>query len=333
MTDLSSSTSIEADATAVATKVCTGCGVERSLDRFPKRRRKGEGHYYEGVCKNCKTAVETERYAAKKVDPETGEQISIRPNRGRAETQEVFAERIRESRQKTAEKNRAKRESPEWKEKQESKKAAKRAASAALEASRKEARKARRKLADLARRDVILARRKEQRDANPEAFKGYQAKFRMNNPGRVQEIARNHFHSRKDDVSFRLGMRIRGSVRRGLANHVKGSVRKFHHTEELLGCSMTELVVHIESQFTKGMAWALVLSGKIHIDHIKALADFDLSDIGQQKEAFGYKNLQPLWKPVNLSKGRKQNYVTPAHILAQVEVLIAESQSAIQQAA
>jgi hypothetical protein len=55
--------------------------------------------------------------------------------------------------------------------------------------------------------------------------------------------------------------------------------------------------------------------------------------VEQQKKAFSYKNLQPLWKPVNHSKGKKRNYNPPVHILAKVEALIAESQTAIQQAA
>ena len=42
-----------------------------------------------------------------------------------------------------------------------------------------------------------------------------------------------------------------------------------------------------------------------HIDHIKPLASFDLSDEAQQKIAFHYTNQQPLWAIDNLRKGAK----------------------------
>lgn len=44
---------------------------------------------------------------------------------------------------------------------------------------------------------------------------------------------------------------------------------------------------------------------KWHIDHIKPLASFNLTDEKQLKEALHYSNLQPLWKLDNLRKSNK----------------------------
>ena len=40
-----------------------------------------------------------------------------------------------------------------------------------------------------------------------------------------------------------------------------------------------------------------------HIDHIQPLSKFNLLKLEQQKIAFNYKNLQPLWAIDNLKKG------------------------------
>lgn len=70
-----------------------------------------------------------------------------------------------------------------------------------------------------------------------------------------------------------------------------------------LGCSIEELKVHLESKFQLGMTWNNWTKDGWHIDYIRPLASFDLTDKNQVKEACKYINLQPLWAEDNLSKG------------------------------
>jgi len=72
-----------------------------------------------------------------------------------------------------------------------------------------------------------------------------------------------------------------------------------------LGCSIAELKQHLESKFKDGMTWQNWTIDGWHIDHIKPLARFDLTNREQFLEACHYTNLQPLWAMDNYKKGDK----------------------------
>lgn len=82
------------------------------------------------------------------------------------------------------------------------------------------------------------------------------------------------------------------------------SVSKDAHSEVLLGCSWDQFLGHLEINFQEGMTWENY--GPVwHVDHVRPLASFDLTDPAQQREAFHWKNHQPLWAQENLCKGAK----------------------------
>lgn len=62
---------------------------------------------------------------------------------------------------------------------------------------------------------------------------------------------------------------------------------------------------HLEGKFKPGMNWENYGFRGWHIDHIKPLSKFDLTDPKQLEKAFHYTNLQPLWWHENLSKGNR----------------------------
>lgn len=77
-----------------------------------------------------------------------------------------------------------------------------------------------------------------------------------------------------------------------------------------LGCSLEELKTYIEAKFYKSnigseMTWSNYGRLGWHIDHIKPLALFDLTDLDQLKQACHYTNLQPMWAEENWTKGKK----------------------------
>ena len=77
---------------------------------------------------------------------------------------------------------------------------------------------------------------------------------------------------------------------------------KAEKTMELVACSVVEIMEHLESQFDETMSWENRGRDGWHVDHIRPCMSFDLTDPEQQKTAFNWRNLQPLWGSENISK-------------------------------
>ena len=98
--------------------------------------------------------------------------------------------------------------------------------------------------------------------------------------------------------------KIRRNLRTIIYQYVKRTKGvKGDNTIELTGCSLNELKNHLHKKFKEGMTWENY--GEWHIDHIKPASSFDLTKLEEQKKAFHYTNLQPLWADENLKKGDK----------------------------
>lgn len=100
----------------------------------------------------------------------------------------------------------------------------------------------------------------------------------------------------KYDTNYRLSSVLRSRIIQYLKSG--SAVRD-------LGCTIAELKQHLEKQFQPGMTWDNWSKTGWHIDHIKPLSSFDLTDPDQFRQAAHYTNLQPLWAKDNLKKGSK----------------------------
>lgn len=119
-----------------------------------------------------------------------------------------------------------------------------------------------------------------------------------------QTIFYGEYQHRTDIVQQRISQTLRRRVLRVLNSDSRAgsAVRD-------LGCTVDKLKKHIEEQFNNGMTWENWSQVGWHIDHIKPLALFDLTDRKQFLEACHYTNLQPLWATDNCSKGKKLDWV------------------------
>lgn len=123
--------------------------------------------------------------------------------------------------------------------------------------------------------------------------------YRKNQP----LIVANAKAKRKNDPSYRLLLNLRRRL-----HQVLFGANKSENTLRLIGCTLEELKLHIESQFIKGMNWKTYGVKGWHLDHKIPCSSFDLSDPEQQKACFNFSNLQPLFAFDNLSKGSKLNW-------------------------
>jgi hypothetical protein len=128
--------------------------------------------------------------------------------------------------------------------------------------------------------------------------------FKNNNPTYYycSDNCRKKSRYKRDmsNIQFVLGKNLRSRINTCLKNR---STRL--SLIDLIGISLEELIVYLESKFLPGMSWDNYGNKGWHIDHIRPMSSFDLTNLEQQKCAMHYTNLQPLWAKDNLSKGAK----------------------------
>lgn len=109
-----------------------------------------------------------------------------------------------------------------------------------------------------------------------------------------------YFKVRKqNDINFKLVTYLRTRVTNALKRNTKSA-----SINELLGCSIDYLKIHLEKKFKEGMKWSNYGKDGWEIDHIKPCYSFDLSKKSEQLKCFNYKNLQPLWAIDNRIKNK-----------------------------
>lgn len=139
----------------------------------------------------------------------------------------------------------------------------------------------------------ILKKCKVYREFNKNKIKEYQHNYRPRANARLKERL-------KSDIHLRLKVRLRKRLRQALHHNYKSGSAVAD-----LGCDIEELKTYLESKFQPDMSWNNYGLYGWHIDHIKPLSSFDLTNREQWLEACNYTNLQPLWAHDNLSKSDK----------------------------
>lgn len=168
--------------------------------------------------------------------------------------------------------------------------------------------------------EAVAARAKKARLRRLDAGKRESAEWVARNPGAVKAIKRRYREKhreqlrqseakrmrdkRKNDPAWRLARNMSLSVWKALKLHKNGRTWTL-----IVGYSRADLVAHLESLFRPGMTWKNY-GPTWHVDHVTPLSWILAEDTQETKEekvarAYALENLQPLFKPENLSKNNK----------------------------
>lgn len=171
------------------------------------------------------------------------------------------------------------------------------------------------------KKDEICERVKRYNNSHPEVHRAADKRYRSRNEEKERNRNRNRYDIEKGrtwrnknrdhfneyfrerymkNVQHAICVRLRTRLRRMLKIQ---SGTKFAPMLDLIGCSLPELLRHLEQNFLPGMSWE---NRKLwHVDHIRPCASFELTDPEQQRQCFHWSNLQPLWATDNIRKGKR----------------------------
>ncbi len=144
-------------------------------------------------------------------------------------------------------------------------------------------------------KDKVNKARQEYRDNNREKVNEIARRGAKKNRPKIREYRRKKYQT---DPEYRLQVNLRG---RFSVRNLQGG-KKSDKTMNIIGCSIKELMDHLELQFEDGMTWDNYRFEVWHVDHKVPLIFFDLTKPKEQRMCFNYRNLQPLWSKKNLSK-------------------------------
>lgn len=132
------------------------------------------------------------------------------------------------------------------------------------------------------------------REKHREEIKKRKLRWQQNN---IQHLCDYQREKKNTDPKYKITCNLRSRMSMALRKSWKvGSAIRD------LGCSISSFKDYIAAKFTEGMNWENY--GKWHLDHIKPLCMFNLSDRAQFLEAAHYTNYQPLWASDNCRKNK-----------------------------
>jgi hypothetical protein len=131
---------------------------------------------------------------------------------------------------------------------------------------------------------------------NKEAYFKRSKKYKTKNKVKILEYNKIYFPNRyRNNIQYKISQILRSKMYFVLRGKEHKSFMKY------LDCSINDLKLHLEKQFLPEFTWEN--HGKIwEVDHIKAIANFNLILEEDKARCFHYTNLQPLFKTTEIAE-------------------------------
>ena len=244
-------------------KKCSKCKKEKSFSEFSKRKSSKDGLHLN--CKSCnKQYYEANKEKIKQYQEENKERIAEYKKQYNESNKEKIAEYFKQYQE--ANKERLVEYGKQYREENKE-------------------------------------RIKQYREENKERLAEWSKQYYEENKERKAEWGKQYQKQRRsiDHVfKFRINVRtlIKNSFKRGT-----NQFRKDAKTEQILGCTIEEFRLYIQSKFKEGMSWDNYGLNGWHLDHIIPISfaktEEDIIRLNH------YTNFQPLWAEDNLKKSNK----------------------------
>lgn len=161
-------------------------------------------------------------------------------------------------------------------------------------------------------RESKIQKSKQYRENNKDKVREAKKEYRIKNLDKISSKMKEYYEKNRESLLVKDAERKRNNPQAKLAAGLRSRLRraiknkyKSGSAVSDLGCSITELMKHLESKFLPNMSWDNygAYRGGWTIDHIIPLSAFDLTDRQHVILACYYLNLCPLWYEDNISKG------------------------------
>ena len=150
--------------------------------------------------------------------------------------------------------------------------------------------------------EKILQHQKEFREQNKDRLIEHRKEFHEQNKDRLNQYRRNYEKNQRDNNPI---VRLKENIRKRISQTLKSN-SKASNTIELFGCNKEFFYFWIKWQMSSDISDD-EFKTNWHIDHVKPISSFNLSNKEEQYEAFCWTNCAPLLKSKNLSKGAKRD--------------------------
>ena len=148
--------------------------------------------------------------------------------------------------------------------------------------------------------------RKEGLDKRCRSCASYESSIGRSSPLKGKKTGKPA-HNRGKYYSNPLKKILKNRMSRRMRHALSGRnlSKNWVHIFELMGYTVEDLKIHLESKFTQGMTWENI--GEWHIDHIIPESYFNYKSVNDDdfKKCWSLENLQPLWAKDNIMKSNK----------------------------